>query len=177
MILKTVLVIAIMVLGVLLFAASKPDTLTVQRSCSIQASPDKVFGLLNDFHNWKLWVPQDREDPNMIRTFGGAPSGIGALSEWTSSGSAGAGKMSITESVPPQKVSVTVDFARPFRAHNVNEFTVEPDGSSVRVTWSMHGSNLYIMKLMSVFVNMDKVLGSHFETGLKNLKAVAEQKS
>ena len=176
MILKVLAVIAVVIVGVLVFAATKPDTFSVQRSRIIQASPEKIFALINDFHNWTRWAPQDREDSTMTRTFSGAESGTGAVSAWTSKGSAGAGKMSITESDPPRKVSVAVDFTKPFSAHNINEFVFEAEGTSTRVIWSMHGTNLYIMKLMSVFANMDKVAGSHFETGLQNLKTLAEQK-
>ena len=32
------------------------------------------------------------------------------------------------------------------------------------------------MKFMSVFVNMDKVIGKHFETGLNRLKQAAENR-
>jgi len=38
----------------------------------------------------------------------------------------------------------------------------------------MRGPNFFMMKLMSVFTNMDKMMGKHFEDGLSNLKAVAE---
>jgi hypothetical protein len=68
---------------------------------------------------------------------------------------------------------VQVVFARPFAAHNVNEFILEP-GSSTQVTWTMQGSRLYIMKVMGIFVNMDRVMDKHFEAGLINLKNAAE---
>ena len=64
---------------------------------------------------------------------------------------------------------------KPFEAHNINEFTLEPAGALTKITWTMHGTNLYIMKIMSVFVNMDSVVGKHFEGGLNNLKTVAEK--
>jgi hypothetical protein len=83
--------------------------------------------------------------------------------------------MAITQSVPPGLISIKVDFVKPFEAHNINEFTLEPEGASTRITWTMDGTNLYIMKLMSIFVNMDSAVGKHFESGLKNLKGVAEQ--
>jgi hypothetical protein len=38
----------------------------------------------------------------------------------------------------------------------------------------MRGPNLFFMKVMGVFVNMDRMLGKHFETGLQNLKIVSE---
>ena len=175
MVLKVAIAVAVVIAGVLLFAATRPNTFRIQRSLRIQAPPEKVFALINDLHNWSRWEPQDKEDPTMKRTFSGSESGVGAISEWSGRGSTGAGRMLITESVPPRKVSVKVDWARPFQAHNVNEFTLEPDGAFIEVTWRMQGSNVYIMKLMSIFVNMDHFMGKHFEAGLQNLKAAAEQ--
>ena len=110
----------------------------------------------------------------MQRTYSGAESGKGAISDWHSSGSAGSGRMSITESLPATKILVKADFLKPFEAHNVNEFDLEPAGDATKVTWTMHGTNLYLMKLMGIFMNMDRVMGKHFEAGLHNLKSLAE---
>jgi len=174
MFLKIAIVIALLLALVFLFAAIRPSTIRFQRSVVIDASPEKIFGLINDFHNWSRWAPQDREDPTIQRTYSGPASGTGAISEWQGKGSTGKGKMSITESVPFNRISIETDFEKPFVAHNVNEFVLEPDGSATRVTWTMQGTNLYMMKVMSIFVNMDRMMGKHFETGLDNLKAVAE---
>ncbi len=178
MILKTLLIVAIAIVAILtivaLFATSQPDALQVERSVTINAPAEKIFPLLNDFHNWPRWAPQDKEDPTMTRTYSGAASGLGAVSSWDSKGTAGKGKMTITESTAPNKVVVTVDFVRPWKLRNLNEFVLQP-GTPVKVTWSFHGSNHFVMKIMSVFVNMDKVIGKHFETGLNNLKQAAEQ--
>ena len=175
MVLKVLLVIVVLLGGILLFAASKPDTFRIQRSLTMNASPEKIFPLINDLHNWPQWAPQDRENSTMKRSFSGPESGVGAASEWSGSGSTGKGQMTITQSDAPRLVALKVDFEKPFVAHNVNEFRLEPDGASTKVTWSMQGTNLYMMKLMSVFTNMDRMMGQHFESGLANLKAVAER--
>lgn len=111
----------------------------------------------------------------MRRTFSGPASGLGAGSAWDSSGSAGKGTMIITESATPAKVVVQVDWKKPFATRNMNEFALEPEGAVTRVTWSMQGKYLYMMKVTGVFVNLDKMMGKHFESGLANLKAAAEQ--
>ena len=50
----------------------------------------------------------------MKRTFGETvSSGKGASSEWVSKGNAGCGRMEITESTAPSKITVRVDFVRP----------------------------------------------------------------
>ncbi|HEY4977718.1 MAG TPA: SRPBCC family protein [Candidatus Acidoferrum sp.] len=175
MFLRIVLVIVVLIAAILIFAANKPNTFRIQRSILIQAPPDKVFVLIDILHNWSRWAPQDREDRAHNRTFSGAPSGTGAISNWGGKGSSGKGRMLISESAPPSKITIQVDFEKPFAAHNINEFVLEPAGEQTNVTWTMHGPNLFIMKLMSVFANMDKAMGKHFEDGLQNLKAVAEQ--
>jgi uncharacterized protein YndB with AHSA1/START domain len=175
MILRIIVIGAVLIAAILAFAATKPKTFHVQRSISINAPREKVFTLINDFHNWSGWAPQDKEDPTMKRTYSGAANGKDAVSDWDSTGSAGKGRMTITESEPPRMISIHVDFVKPFESHNINDFTLEPAGTFTKVTWTMNGTNLYIMKIMSVFMNMDRVIGRHFESGLDNLKTVAER--
>jgi carbon monoxide dehydrogenase subunit G len=168
-------IVAVVIGAVLIVAARKPDTLSIARSIEIQAAPEKIFALIDDFHNWSQWAPQDREDPSIQRTFNGPASGVGAESEWTSKGRAGTGRMAITESVAPERVTVDVHFVKPFVAHNVNTFMLEPDRSATKVIWSMKGTNVYMLKLMSVLVDMDRMMGEHFESGLRDLKSAAER--
>lgn len=111
----------------------------------------------------------------MKRTFAGAESGVGATSSWSGSGNTGKGRMAITESNPPRSVILAVDWERPFKARNINEFQLQPEGPNTRVTWSMSGPNLFMMKLIGIFANMDRMMGRHFENGLQNLKASAEK--
>jgi uncharacterized protein YndB with AHSA1/START domain len=174
MILKILLSIAVPIALILLFASTRSDSFRVQRSLSIAVPPEKIFALVDDFHNWTSWAPQDKEDATMKRTYSGPASGFGAISEWQSRGSAGSGRMSIAESARPTRIVIQTDFVKPFEAHNVNEFILEPEGAGTKVTWTMRGSNLYFMKVIGVFVNMDSMMGKHFEAGLQNLKALAE---
>jgi len=83
--------------------------------------------------------------------------------------------MSITESRPSEYVAVKVDFVKPFESHNLNVFSLAPSGNGTVVTWSWQGQNLYFMRVMGVFANMDKMIGTHFESGLQNLKMIAEK--
>src|SRR5215469_4344366 len=174
MIVKIAIVIAVLIASILIIAAGKPKSFHIQRSIDIDAAPDQVFSLVNDLHNWPRW---GKEDPSVRRTYTGPESGQGAVWEWSGSGKEGKGRMLITESLPTRKVSVQVDWAKPFVARNINEFTFERAGNSTRVTWTMNGPNLYVMRLMGIFVNMDQTMGKHFETGLAGLKEFAEHES
>jgi hypothetical protein len=40
----------------------------------------------------------------------------------------------------------------------------------------MRGTNPFPAKVMSVFVDMNRMMGGHFEAGLANLKSAAENR-
>ncbi|MEA2837979.1 MAG: hypothetical protein QOD89_2529 [Bradyrhizobium sp.] len=166
--------LAAAIAGVLILASRKPDTLRVQRSASIKAAPEKIFPLINDFHQWRAWSPYEDRDPNLARSFSGANSGKGAVYEWSGNKNVGSGRMEILDAPAPQKVVIKLDFLKPFEAHNTAEFTLLPQGGTTTVTWLMHGPAPLLSKLMQVFMNMDNMIGKDFATGLANLKRVTE---
>ena len=168
------IVVLVLVVGVLAFAATKPDSFRVQRSASIKAPPEKVFALINDLKGWNAWSPYEKKDPAMKRTLSGAPTGKGAIYEWAGNKEVGKGRMEITDAVPPSKVLIKLDFIEPFEGHNTAQFDLQPRGDMTDVTWAIYGPSPFITKLMGVFFNMDTMIGRDFETGLANLKAVAE---
>jgi uncharacterized protein YndB with AHSA1/START domain len=168
-------VFVVSVVVVLVYAATKPDTFRIQRTASIKAPPEKIFATLNDFQTWGTWSPWETKDPAMKRTFSGAEKGRGAVYEWDGDRNVGKGRMEITESSPPSKVALDLNMIKPFEAKNTVEFTLEPQGDATRVTWAMNGRTPYIAKIVHVFFDMDRMVGSDFETGLANLKTVAER--
>ena len=167
-------VLIVVVVAVLALAASKPDTFRVQRSTTIKAPPEQICPLINDFQRWGAWSPWEKMDPAMNRRHSGAPSGTAAVYEWEGNKKVGQGRMEIIESSPPRKVAIKLDFLKPFEAHNTTEFALEPKGDTTNVTWTMHGPAPFMSKLMTVFVSMDRMVGKDFETGLANMKAIAE---
>jgi uncharacterized protein YndB with AHSA1/START domain len=166
--------VVIVVLAVLAYAASRPDQFRIERRTRINATPDKIFLLLNDFKRWQIWSPWEKLDPNLTRRHSGADSGQGAVYEWQGNKKVGKGRMEIRKVVPPSSVVITLDFIEPWSAHNTAEFTLSPAAGATDVTWAMYGPNLFMTKLMSVFMSMDKMIGKDFEKGLANLKQAAE---
>lgn len=174
--LKTiVMVVVILVVAVLAYAATRPDTFRVERAIGIKASPEKVFGFINDFRQWPAWSPWEKKDPGMKRTLGETASGKGAVYEWNGNKNVGKGRMEIAESSPPSRIAIKLDFSEPFEAHNIVEFTLQPQGETTRVTWAMQGPSPYLSKLMGLFFSMDSMVGGDFEAGLVNLKTAAEK--
>ena len=170
----TVAVIAAVFLA---YAATRPDTFRVERSASIQASPEKIYPYMSDFRKGDLWSPYEKKDPAMKRTFSGPASGKGAIYEFDGSNkTVGKGRLEIIEAVPPAKVILTLDMIAPMKGHNIVEYTLVPKGDSTKVTWAMTGRNTYLGKIVCTFINMDNMVGGDFEAGLANLKALVEKK-
>jgi K+-transporting ATPase KdpF subunit len=176
--LKIISIAVVVILGgFLIYAATRPDTFRVERTATIKAPPERIFPLINDFQRWGAWSPFEKKDPAMKRTLSGAPSGSGAVYEWDGNKEIGQGRMEIVESLPPSRVTLKLDFTRPFKAHNIVDFTLEPRGDSTQVTWAIHGPSPFISKVMGIVFNMDKMIGKDFEAGLAALKTVSEQQS
>lgn len=169
------IVVAVVLVTLFIYAATRPATFRVQRTIDIAASPETVFPHINDFHQWLAWSPWEKMDPALKRTYRGAPSGKGAVYEWEGNHQVGQGRMEIIETTSPSKVVIKLDFFKPFEAHNQAEFTLALHGGSTNVSWVMHGPQPYMAKLMSIFIDCEKMVGPQFEAGLKNLKALAEQ--
>ena len=171
---KIGIAVVVLIAAVLIYAATKPDTFRVQRTASIKAPPEKIYPLLNDFKQQVAWSPWEKKDPGMKRTYSGAESGKGSVYEWDGNSDIGKGRLEITES-SPSKVAMKLDFLEPFEAHNMAEFTLAPKGETTDVTWAIFGPMPYISKVMTIFCNMDTMIGKEFEAGLADLKALAER--
>jgi hypothetical protein len=177
--LKTLAIIGVVavvaIAGVLLYAATKPDSFRVQRVVLINAPSDKVFPLINDIKAWTAWSPYEKKDPAMKRTYGAVSAGKGATYAWEGDKNVGQGSMEIVES-GPRKILLKLDFLKPFEAHNMGEFVLEPKGDNTSVTWAIYGPSPYMSKVIGTFMNIDDMIGRDFEKGLADLKAAAEKK-
>jgi uncharacterized protein YndB with AHSA1/START domain len=161
--------------GVLGVAATRPDTFRIERTLRIDAPASQIFPLVNDLHRHAEWSPWEKKDPSMQRTHSGEPLGRGAVYEWNGNSDIGSGRMEIVDSKEPERVVLKLDFLVPFEAHNTAEFVLVPDGDATNVTWAMYGPQLFLGKVIGVFMDMDAMVGGEFAIGLANLKAATEK--
>lgn len=154
--------------------ATRPAHFVVERSLTMAAPAAAPFALVNDFHAWTKWSPFETMDPAMKRTYGGAANGVGAEYGWSGNEKAGEGHMTITDSVPAEKVGLTLTFTKPMAATNQTTFTFAPDGTGTKVTWRMEGDNNFIGKAFGLFVDFDGMVGPEFDKGLAAMKAEVE---
>lgn len=155
-----------------LYVASRPGQFRITRSRVVRAPSGKVFALLNDFRAWVKWSPWEKLDPTMAKDYGGADVGVGATYHWKGPKS-GEGRMTLKESDPDRRVVIDLNFIKPFPADNLTTFTLEPEGDGTRVTWTMEGNSNFMSKAFGVFVNMDKMVGKDFESGLEAMETAA----
>jgi hypothetical protein len=166
-----VLLVIVVVVG---FIATRPESFRIERSAPISASPEVVFSLINDFHHWGRWSPWEKLDPAMKKTFEGAAAGPGAIYAWAGNSKVGEGRMTLLESKPGELVTIKLEFFKPFKATNQATFQLRPTAAGSQVHWIMDGKKNFMMKAFTIFMDMDKMVGKDFEEGLANLNTAAQ---
>jgi carbon monoxide dehydrogenase subunit G len=154
--------------------SQNPDDFNITRSVNIKAEPKIVFDLVNDFKEWSKWSPYEAMDPELKKTYSGTDRGVGAVYEYDGK-KVGAGRMEITDSKEPRQIKVDLDFISPMQAKNKAEFSFEKDGEFTKTTWSMTGKYNLMSKIASLVLNIDKMVGKDFETGLESIKKITEK--
>jgi uncharacterized protein YndB with AHSA1/START domain len=168
------LIVAVVIVGIIVVSAMKPDDFRVTRSTRINASAEAIYPNIVDMHRWTQWSPWQQKDPAMTQTFGPLTKGIGAFMEWSGNNQVGQGRMEVIEAAPPGHVVYKLTFLKPFKAENRAEFTLQEDNGGTLLTWSMTGKSNLMSKVMDTFMNMDRMIGKDFEEGLANLKRLSE---
>lgn len=158
----------------MVLVAMQPASWSVTRSAVIAAPASQVFPLVNDLKQWEKWSPWEKMDPAMKRTYEGPASGTGAAYGWVGNNEVGEGRMTITESKPDELVKMNLHFLKPFEDSCVVDFTFKQEGTQTRVGWTMAGQKNFMQKAICMFMDMDKMLGGQFETGLASMKTAAE---
>ncbi len=153
-----------------------PSKARVERSTTINASPEVVFSHIKDLKTWNAWSPWAKKDSTMTNTFDGPDGEVGQKSIWKSEG-VGNGSMLITELVPNEKLVTKLEFDG--RDGGTGTLLLEAVGDSTKVTWSLDAdleNTSALMKPMSkyFFLTLDGMVGGDFEEGLKLLKELVE---
>ncbi len=166
-----VLVVALVIAGFLL-----PKQYKVERAILINATSLTIYPLVAAPTNWQSWSVWNSRDPNMVLSFSGAGAGKGAKWSWQSK-TEGNGEMEFIDEVSPRKLVYRLTFAD-WGMTSVGTMSLVPKGGAVtEVTWTSEGDlgNNPVYRYFGLF--MDRMIGKDFESGLLNLKALAEKNS
>ena len=173
---KIAAALAVVVAALLAFAATKPDSVHVERKAVVAAAPARVFPYLEDPRKTQEWSPWEKKDPNIKKTFTGAARGAGAVYAWEGNKEVGSGVATITAVEPDKSVTMDLHFITPMEGRSVAKYELTPVAGGTEVRWTIDGPSPYLSKLMCVFMDMDKMIGGEFEKGLAALKAIVEKK-
>ncbi len=176
MVLKILLaLIILLVLIVVVLIIRAPKFYKVTRSVLINAEPSVVFPYANNPRTMQEWNPFTMDDPTLKMTYSGPAEGVGAQSAWDGNKNTGKGQATIIESEMNKKVKVRLEFERPMKGTNHGEYLLEGQGSSTVFTWTLHEES-FVPRVLSQVINLDKMIGTHFERGLSKLKSIVENK-
>lgn len=166
--------LAIVAGTIVLIASRRPDTFRTARSATIDATPERIFPLINELETMNTWNPFARTDPNMTGAYSGPAAGTGAAFQFDGRKS-GTGRIEITSAAPPHRTDMRLVMTKPFKCDNAIAFTLEPQGKATKVTWEMSGRQILMSKVMGLFIDCDKMCADQFDKGLADLKAIAER--
>ena len=173
----TLAAVAAVIVVFLIVVALQPSDFRIERSATMRAPAPAAFAQVNDFQNWQAWSPWEKVDPALKRQYDGPKAGTGAVYAWQGNKDVGEGRMTIMESRPGELVRIKLEFFKPFAATNTAEFSFKPAGAdNTAVTWSMAGQNTFLSKAISLFIDMDRMVGGMFDQGLTQMKAIVERR-
>jgi hypothetical protein len=166
--------LGVVLAAVLAFAAFKSGEMHVSREILISAAPEALFPYINNSQKSYEWMPWAEGDPDMEIKYTGPLEGTGSKSTWNGK-QMGEGSSEVVESIPNQVVKTKLEYTKPFQMSQLAEVSLTPTTNGTIVKWSVSGHNNYFFRLISIFVNCDKMIGGEFEKGLNKLKSIAEK--
>jgi len=171
------IVIALVVF--VLFGMFLPRQVHVQRHTDIERPPATVFTIVSTYRTFLSWSPWSARDPEALYEFSGPVSGTGARMSWSGDPRlVGSGWQEITEARPYSLIRMRLQFAQQGAA--TSYFQIDDTGSGVRLTWGfdkdlLDGQGWWGGLLARYFgLFFDRWIGTDYEVGLANLKALAE---
>jgi hypothetical protein len=153
--------------------AMQPASFAVERSATIDAPAELVYGHIASLRAMDVWSPYAKLDPQLRITYEGPESGVGARSSWEGP-EMGKGRLSVTGALPGREVEMRLEMLEPMAADNRIRFSLVPEGDATKVTWRMEGERNFIGKCFGLIVDMDRMVGGQFEQGLASLETLAE---
>ena len=174
---KIVLVLAVIIGAILVAAIFIKKDYSTSRSVVINQPISTVFGyvkLLQHQNDYSKWAGMD---PQMEKTYTGTDGKVGFISAWKSEKKeVGSGEQEITAIVDNQRIDYNLRFKEPFESNAKTYITTEAiSENQTKVTWGFSGSMNYPLNFLRLFINMEKMIGADFQTGLDHMKVILEK--
>ena len=161
---------------VLILHLMGPKKYDVFRTVEISRPKNEVFGYLKSLKRMDEWSPWAKKDPNMEKKFTGTDEQVGAVSYWHGNKEVGEGEQEITKIIEGKRIESELRFMKPFKS--TSDCYVDVDelaNGNTQVKWGFSGTNKFPMTIMSLFKDMDSMVGPDFEVGMASLKSILEK--
>jgi len=155
-------------------AIYEPQDVLVTRSLLIKAPKEAVFEQMVKFKNWTNWSPWYLMDTSMKMTYIGSDGQPGSGYTWQGQEHVtGSGLMTNT-GVEGTTMNFDVHFTAPREGKAAAVLSAKDTIGMTKATWSFNMHVAFPFNAMDAFLNMDKMLGGDFETGLATMKKYVE---
>lgn len=139
----------------------------VQRSVTVNDTPENVFNKVRDFSTWTTWSPWLCAEPDADVTVSVDSSSVGSTYAWKGE-VVGQGEVEHLRLESGRLIEEEIRFVKPFKSKSSVFFEFEAVEGGTTVTWRMKGSMpwflFWMIPQMEIFIGMD------YERGLKMLK-------
>lgn len=177
MFLKVALAVVAIVGLFLVYVSTRKGEFNYEVSGIIQAPVEKVFPYVSDLKLGGEWSPFEEVDPNMKKEYVGPTNQVGSKMTFAGNNEAGSGSLEILKIVPNELVELRLIMTAPLKADNIVQYRLSSESGGTRFTWSMSGDGGFVGKLVTVFVDCEKMIQEQFAKGISNLKVLVEEQS
>lgn len=174
MIAKVSFALSALLVMFLAYVSTREGKFRYERSGVIDAPADKIFPYISNLKMGHYWSPYEKKDPDMKKTFIGADGTVGSIMEFEGNKDVGSGTLEILKVVPNELVEIKLHMLKPFDGENIIAYKLTQESAGTRFSWSMSGDGGYITKLMTFFIDCEKMVAADFSIGIENLKQLVE---
>jgi hypothetical protein len=163
-------------LALILIAALVVSTeFNYQKSITIDAPIEKVWGNISSLSAMDKWSPWNDHDPKMKKEMSGIDGTVGSKQSWESDvKEVGNGSQTITGLTPPTRLTTDLKFYGEYESEAKAFVQLTAQGNQTVATWGFESEMPYPFNLVKVFVSAESMLGKDFGNGLNKLKKLSE---
>lgn len=167
------IVLAALAIGAVITALSTNSKWQVEVSQQINASPARIFPLINTLNKWPEWTVWNKTShPNLQMTYEGESKGKGAIQIWLEGNNKS--RLEIVASEPDRFVEYQLNMGNTLFLMN-GEIRLTPSAAGTLVSWKVRGDsgpNLIARLMMLAFKPMIK---NDLNGGLSKLRTILEK--
>lgn len=125
----------VVLLGIGIWVVGKqlPSKWEIEKAVLVRATPEQIYPLLEDLHQWELWSNWCSEQEDMELEYKGAAQGMGAAMIWTTSRLQG--QFTLTRCQSPNEIQYHLDINRGKFTLTGTLFLSVTDAEFTQVAW------------------------------------------